>query len=303
MSPYAALATAPAGLMLIVRLAWGAPLPSPPQQFRGETRPAGPIAADIDPSQLCRAAIAATERTTRIPDEFLSAIGRVESGRMGGGRLNPWPWTVNAAGAGHFYPTKQAAEEAVRQFQASGVKSLDVGCLQVNLFYHPGAFPSLDQAFDPASNAAFAAGMLMDLFQTTGSWPRAAAAYHSMTPALGEAYQQKVLDAWSTPDRVSAPVAPTPRENPATRISHGAQADPVASAKLMPVGNRPGDVPALAGSFGTAPPPPELGFSRRLMRAQGPAAGGGAGRSLASYRTAPVQVAQRPPMGPPTLAR
>ena len=299
MPPYAALAIAPACLALCLHVAWARPRLDPTAPPTRQLQDGG---AEIDPSQLCRAAIAATERTTRIPDEFLSAIGRVESGRMGGGRLNPWPWTVNAAGAGHFYPTKQAAEDAVRQFQASGIKSLDVGCLQVNLFYHPGAFPSLDQAFDPASNAAFAAGMLLDLFQTTGSWPRAAAAYHSMTPALGEAYQQKVLDAWSTPDRPSASAARMIHERAAELTGHDAAVEPVPAA-LLPAGNRAGAALAPVGSFGTASPAPEFGFSRRLMRAQGQPAGGITGRSLANYRTAPVQFAQRPPMSPANLTR
>ena len=189
MSAPAIRLVAPFGVLLCFHGAQAALSRAAPVQSGADT--------DADPSQLCRAAIAASERNTRIPDAFLSAMGRIESGRPSGGTLSPWPWTVNAAGTGHFYPTKQEAMEAVRRFQAAGIRSVDVGCLQVNLFYHPEAFASLDQAFDPASNAAFAAKLLLDLFAETGSWPRAAASYHSMTPALGLAYQQKVLEQWS----------------------------------------------------------------------------------------------------------
>jgi hypothetical protein len=232
----------------------------------------------IDPSQLCGAAITATERMTGIPDAFLSAIGRVESGREGGGTRHPWPWTVNAAGEGHFYPTKQAAIDAVRQFLAAGVKSLDLGCLQVNVLFHPDAFPTLEQAFDPAANASYAGQLLLDLFRSTGSWPRAAAAYHSMTPALGAAYLQRVLEEWALPD-------------------HSTQAGRDAGA--APMRAPPDDTaspPAIVAPrhIGATAPPPAFGFSRRFMLAQGAAASGMAtGRTLAAYRAVPVRVALR----------
>lgn len=252
------------------------------------------VGNDADPAQLCRAAIAASERNTRIPDAFLSAMGRIESGRASGGTLSPWPWTVNAAGQGHFYPTKQAAIAAVRQFQAAGIRSVDVGCLQVNLFYHPEAFASLDQAFDPASNAAFAAKLLLDLFAATGSWPRAAAAYHSLTPALGLAYQQKVLAQWAVPDH--------PGESQ-SQMADAAGGEVRRTARLhMKAHEPPVIVPAdeahapvaIAALAPSAPPAgapaPALGFNRRFMLPAHQLAGG---RSLAAYRTMPVQLAWR----------
>jgi hypothetical protein len=108
----------------------------------------------------CRPAIDAAERGTAIPPHLLAAIGRVESGRRDpqSGGWNPWPWTVNAEGEGFFFDTKEQAIAAVRTMQARGTRSIDVGCMQVNLMHHPDAFGSLEQAFDPASNAAYARG-------------------------------------------------------------------------------------------------------------------------------------------------
>jgi hypothetical protein len=251
-------------------------------------------ASQADPAQLCRAAIAASERNTRIPDAFLSAMGRIESGRASGGTLSPWPWTVNAAGQGHFYPTKQAAIAAVRQFQAAGIRSVDVGCLQVNLFYHPEAFASLDQAFDPAANAAFAAKLLLDLFAATGSWPRAAAAYHSLTPALGLAYQQKVLEQWAVPDHRSGNDLQAGRQT-GGEWRRTARLSMKAHEKLAILPAEEAHGPEMtaasappAASFGA--PAPALGFNRRFML---PAHQLAVGRSLAAYRTMPVQLAWR----------
>src|SRR6201986_1933464 len=92
---------------------------------------------------LCRPAIASGDRAGGIPPHLLAAIGRVESGRRDPvtGDWHPWPWTVNAEGEGAFYDTKAQAIAAVQAAQARGVRSIDVGCTQINLLHHPDAFP------------------------------------------------------------------------------------------------------------------------------------------------------------------
>jgi hypothetical protein len=223
------------------------------------------------PAAACRAAIAAAEAQTRIPDAFLSAIGRVESGRpIAGMGLSPWPWTINADGAGHFYNTKAEAVAAARGFIAAGVKSIDAGCLQVSLLYHPEAFASLEDAFDPTLNASFAAKFLLSLFQRERSWPRAAAAYHSQTPVLGQDYQQKVLAAWALPDG-EAPAA--------TPSGHAGTPPAAATAGIEPGGTAAG-APAPVAAFG---------HSVHLAGATAPVS---TGRSLAAYRAFPVMLAR-----------
>jgi Transglycosylase SLT domain len=145
---------------------------------------------------LCTAAIAAAEPTARLPPHLLSAIALVESGRQIGGTIAPWPWTINVNGVGRMFDTKEQAVAAVQEAQQAGMPSVDVGCMQINLFYHPHAFASLDDAFDPASNVAYAVRFLGDLHQQTGDWGTAIADYHSATPELGTAYAQRVAALW-----------------------------------------------------------------------------------------------------------
>ena len=150
----------------------------------------------------CRQAIHAAERAAAIPMQLMAAIARVESGRPDAqGAIHPWPWTINAEGAGQYFASKDAALAAVRTLQARGVRSIDVGCMQVNLHHHPAAFATLDQAFDPAINAAYAARYLNDLYAATRDWTRATASYHSATPELGEAYQRRVAAVWPEEQR------------------------------------------------------------------------------------------------------
>ena len=145
----------------------------------------------------CGVYIAQYEQQHGIPRGLLHAISKVESGRKDGtGKIAPWPWTVNAEGQGYFFPTKDAAIAAVLKMRREGIKSIDVGCMQVNLHSHPHAFNNLNEAFDPHKNVAYAARFLTGLKNEHASWHLAVAHYHSANPIYHVPYQQSVLGAW-----------------------------------------------------------------------------------------------------------
>lgn len=166
--------------------------------YSGLTAPAWAAPPGASPAQLCEGAIAAAGRDANLPAGMMDAIAVVETGRpdAAAGALRPWPWTINAEGQGFFFASKQQAVEAVRALQARGVRSIDVGCMQINLMFHPDAFSTLEQAFDPGANARFAARFLTVLYAAHRDWLAAIAAYHSETPALGAGYRQLVLAHW-----------------------------------------------------------------------------------------------------------
>jgi hypothetical protein len=212
-----------------------------PFQALGQSSPPPGLAAG-----LCRTAIAAVERSTGVPDRLMQSMGVMESGRRdAAGVAAAWPWTINVEGAGEVFDTKAAAIAAVLAHQARGARSIDVGCLQINLMHHPDAFASLDEAFDPAANARYAARFLQQLLGTTGSWPRAVAGYHSMTPDIGADYARKVLAIWARPD-----LAPTAAQPPGTQIAGATQAGGGAGpalpgGRIMPTASSGG--PAFTG--------------------------------------------------------
>jgi hypothetical protein len=149
----------------------------------------------FSPAGVCRAALAAAEARYAIPAGLLQAIGMVESGRPDAatGARQPWPWTIDVEGEARFFDTKAQAVTWVRQAQAGGTRSIDTGCAQVNLMHHPTAFASLEQAFDPATNADYAARFLKELRTAAGgNWMTAVGYYHSQTPELADAYRQQV---------------------------------------------------------------------------------------------------------------
>jgi len=147
---------------------------------------------------LCQSETARQESLMGIPKQLLHAISLVESGRWDTERRESfaWPWTVTAEGEGQYLPSKEAAKDEVRRLLANGVRNIDVGCMQVNLQAHPDAFATLDDAFDPKTNVAYAAHFLSDLFKDAGNWPTAGAYYHSQTPNLAKAYKDKLMSVW-----------------------------------------------------------------------------------------------------------
>lgn len=157
--------------------------------------PARPARAQPSASLLCTRAIDAATGLAGLPPRLLNAVAQVESGKRdpATGAWQPWPWTINVEGEGRFFETEAEAIEAVKAMQASGVRSIDVGCMQVNLMYHPAAFESLEQAFDPRANVLYARRFLLSLYRQSGDWPTAVGLYHSATPDLAASYRQRVL--------------------------------------------------------------------------------------------------------------
>jgi hypothetical protein len=146
------------------------------------------------PATLCDAAVRAAEFRHRLPSGLLFAISQVESGRPDAAmrRLEPWPWTVQAEGRGIYFESKAQAVEWVKEARARGVTSIDTGCLQVNLFYHPDAFATPEDAFDPQRNADYAARFLLQLHAATGDWRQATGFYHSQTLVLATSYRERI---------------------------------------------------------------------------------------------------------------
>jgi len=224
------------------------------------------IAADEPPLhkddwKVCRTAAQKVERANDMPQALLQAMSLVETGRRGpDGKHTAWPWTINSHGKGYRFATKEDAIWAVRRLRADGARSIDIGCMQVNLRYHPRAFTSLEEAFDPAANMAYAASFLTRLKDRHGNWRAASARYHSYNPKLREKYASRVDKTLARERKLLAANAP---------VIHAVDAakDPYAEAGSAPVitasianegfadlGLRPTLVPGLRRGFDVMPP-------------------------------------------------
>lgn len=203
-----------------------------------------------DVSRLCDLAAARAAEVTGVPIDLLLAITRVETGRGGGGGREPypWPWAINVDGEGTWFDDRSAAVAAAETHLSDGTGTFDVGCFQLNVRWHGAAFATVDAMFDPETNAEYAAGFLLQLYQESGDWKKAVAAYHSRTPDLAEAYVSRVkavLDgpASAAPDELADAYALPPRQNLFPLLKSGAQGS---AGSLVP--GQTGRAPLFGGN-------------------------------------------------------
>ena len=209
-----------------------------------------PGRAAADMGEACRDQAAIAERAAGIPSGLLLAIGKRESGRfdMQTGGVLPWPWSVNREGEGRFFVSREEAAAYVASAEREGSRSIDVGCFQINLKYHPLAFASLDVAFDPAANAAYAARFLRELYDRQGSWETAVAYYHSASPLLGVSYREAVFATWHGLTQTATQIRPRPFG--AIRVVMGIRIYTSGEAYFTPA-TVPASAPPSAPSSGT----------------------------------------------------
>jgi len=166
------------------------------------------------------------EKQFDLPKHLLSSVSMTETGRWDYNKksLYSWPWSVNHSGKAYFFESKNEAILFVSNLIQQGHRNIDVGCMQVNLNYHPSAFENLYQAFDPKHNIAYAASLIKKHYLNSASWVSAIARYHSGEKSRGIQYANKVLKIWqkhstspsndSTQTKFSRKIFRTPSRNP-----------------------------------------------------------------------------------------
>lgn len=145
-------------------------------------------------AELCLSAARRAERTAGLPQGIVTGIMLAETGRwsQARGRSYPWPWTITSGTDAWYAASRAEAIATVRRLQAEGRRNIDVGCMQINLHWHPDAFRTIEEALDPVRNVAYGTAFLGELHAEHGDWRRAVAAYHSRDPARGQAYLARV---------------------------------------------------------------------------------------------------------------
>ena len=160
----------------------------------GVVRPA----LSATPGQLL-AMIERVEAEYRLPWRLLTAIALVETGRRtaAGAYLGPWPWALNIEGTSRFCATREIALSEIRSARAAGRELIDVGCMQINLYWHLKRFESLEAVIDPRRNVAYAAFLLREKRTRRGEWTRAVADYNASRPSARDAYVCRVMEVWT----------------------------------------------------------------------------------------------------------
>ncbi|MBP5215147.1 MAG: transglycosylase SLT domain-containing protein [Alphaproteobacteria bacterium] len=160
-----------------------------------------PVKGQIKDSALCSLAAKQAGMEYGVNYDLLQTIAAVESGRWDHlqNRYVAWPWTVNVKGKGYYYDSKEEALAAIKKFQEQGIRSIDVGCMQVNMKFHGAEFASMEEALDPVNNVKYSAKFLRTLYSKNGNdWKKAAEKYHSANPSAGAVYSKRLETRFET---------------------------------------------------------------------------------------------------------
>lgn len=143
-------------------------------------------------ASMCEKIICQEEIRLQLPKNILLAIAEVESGKDS----HPWPWTINHRGRGMFFKNKVEMLKKVCQIIATGDRNIDIGCMQLNIFYHGKNFKSVNEMADPRKNIAYAGKMIKDFKEKYGSWVLAIKYYHSRLDKYNKRYCHAVKCKW-----------------------------------------------------------------------------------------------------------
>ncbi|MES5098299.1 transglycosylase SLT domain-containing protein [Agrobacterium sp. BA1120] len=128
-------------------------------------------AATVD----CERQIQAAAGRYGIPEGILYSVGLTETGRKG----SLSPYAINIEGKAYFPHSMPEAYRMVDDARRGGAKLIDIGCMQINVYFHGAEFASVADMFDPAKNVAYAAQFLKRLHDRHDTWTMAVARYHA----------------------------------------------------------------------------------------------------------------------------
>jgi len=126
-------------------------------------------------SLICERQMVVAAKKHGVPIGILYAIGLTETGR----RNSLHPYALNISGKARFAKSEAEALKLFEEARRQGHKLIDLGCMQINHYYHSKQFSSTRKLLDPKANVTYAALFLKRLFKREGSWTLAAARYHA----------------------------------------------------------------------------------------------------------------------------
>ena len=150
--------------------------------------------AEVD---VCGKIIKQTEIDLKIPENLLLSIALTESGRKVGKKFFPWPWSINVKGKGYFLKNKIQLISLAKNNLKKKNKNFDLGCMQINYYYHGHKFKDIAEIINPKINVTWAGKFLINLKEKHKTWDEAISRYHSNTKWRKKQYLAKVMNNWA----------------------------------------------------------------------------------------------------------
>ncbi len=134
-----------------------------------------------------------------VPYTVLYAVALTESGRQVASTdvYRPWPWTLNVAGRGYFFDSRQEAWQALMDWIKAGRRSIDIGLMQINWRYHQERLGTTWQALDPYFNLRIGAEILHECYRDEHDWWVSVGCYHAPSnQRRADEYRRRVVSRW-----------------------------------------------------------------------------------------------------------
>lgn len=117
------------------------------------------------------------------------AISLKESQRSTAEIVHPWPWSVNSPKGGCFCDTKQEAANKIKELMEMGERSIDVGLMQVNFYWHGDKVAGdIYSLLDVETNIRVGASILRTALTSTDDVILGMGRYHSYTEHRARQY-------------------------------------------------------------------------------------------------------------------
>ena len=139
-------------------------------------------------STECLTAITKYEQLYKIPTGLLKAVSKVES------EYNPL--ALNDGLTAHNFKTKHEVINRINYLVDIGKTNFDIGCMQINYYWHGKNFTSVEEILDVSWNVRYAAALIYGLYKDHGTWQAAVRYYHSREPSTHKIYSKKIALAW-----------------------------------------------------------------------------------------------------------
>ncbi|HEV7318590.1 MAG TPA: lytic transglycosylase domain-containing protein [Ensifer sp.] len=124
---------------------------------------------------VCEREIISAAAKYNIPAGILYSVGLTETGRKG----SLQPYAMNIEGKAYFGSSEQDVLTQFGNARAQGAKLIDLGCMQINYYFHGEHFSSPQEMLDPQKNVEYAARFLANLHARHETWTMAVARYHA----------------------------------------------------------------------------------------------------------------------------
>jgi soluble lytic murein transglycosylase-like protein len=128
--------------------------------------------ASVNP---CETEILRASSDYGVPVGILYAVGLTETGKKGSLQPN----AMNIEGKAVFPSSRAEALRIFANAKTRGARLIDLGCMQINQYYHGSHFASVSDMFEPRLNVDYAARFLVELKNRHVSWSMAVARYHA----------------------------------------------------------------------------------------------------------------------------